>query len=111
MTTAVEVVVTGPPEFIDQYCRQLVEDRLIACAQVAQIHSTYRWQGEVEREPEARAAMHTLRSAVSAIAQRTRDEHPYDVPCILVLPIQDGNPDYLEWIADSVDTRSTGGGD
>lgn len=106
MTDAVEVVITGPPDFIDRYCRQLVDDRLIACAQVVTIQSTYRWQGEVETDPEARAAMHTIRSNVHAITERTRDEHPYDVPCILILPVQDGNPDYLEWISASVVTTS-----
>jgi periplasmic divalent cation tolerance protein len=110
MTDAVEVVLTGPPEFIDRYCRQLVDDRLIACAQVAQIQSTYRWQGKVETDPEARAAMHTIRSNVHVITERARGEHPYDVPCILVLPIQDGNPDYLEWIAASVATSAGRGG-
>ncbi len=42
MTDAVEVVLTGPPDFIDRHCGQLVDARLIACAKVAQIQSTYR---------------------------------------------------------------------
>ena len=99
-TDVVEVVITGPPDFIEQHCRALVEDRLIACAQVARIESTYRWQGQVEKEPEARAALHAMRVNANAIIERTRAAHPYDVPCILVLPIQDADPDYMQWISD-----------
>jgi periplasmic divalent cation tolerance protein len=106
MTDAVEVVITGPPDFIQQHCRRLVEDRLIACAQIAQVESTYRWEGKVEKDPEARATMHTMRTNVPAITQLTREQHPYDVPCILVLPIQDGNPDYLQWVVDSIATSA-----
>ena len=100
----VEVVITGPPEFIEQHSRRLVEGRLIACAQVAQVQSTYRWQGVVEQDPEARASLHTLRANLPLIMRLTRSEHPYDVPCILVLPIRDGDPDCLQWVADAVRT-------
>jgi periplasmic divalent cation tolerance protein len=110
----VEVVITGPPEFIDQHSRRLVEGRLIACAQVAQVaqvKSTYRWQGQVEQDPEARASLHTLRANIPLIMRLTRSEHPYDVPCILVLPIRDGDPEYLRWVADTVRPNPQSRGD
>lgn len=99
---AVEIVLTGPPEFIDQHCERLVQQRLVACAQVGQVRSTYRWEGRVEQDAEARAALHTVRANVAAVTRLTLDSHPYDVPCVLVLPIQVGNPEYLRWISDSV---------
>jgi periplasmic divalent cation tolerance protein len=42
--------------------------------------------------------LHTRRSLVPAIVARTADGHPYDVPCVIALPVVDGNPDYLAWI-------------
>ena len=99
---AVEVVITGPPEFVEEHCRRLVEDRLIACAQVGRVQSTYRWEGAIESETEARAALHTVRDKVDAVTERTVADHPYDVPCILVLPVQGGNEAYLRWVAESV---------
>jgi periplasmic divalent cation tolerance protein len=30
--------------------------------------------------------------------ERANAEHPYDVPCVIALPILAGNPDYLAWI-------------
>ncbi len=102
MTDAVEIVLTGPAGFIQAHCRHLVENRLVACAQIVLVESTYRWQGEVEKDSEARAALHTLRSNVTVVSRHTRETHPYDTPCIIVLPILDADRDYLEWITESV---------
>lgn len=43
-------------------------------------------------ETEARVALHTRRSLVFAIVDRTNRDHPYDVPCVIAVPIVDGNP-------------------
>jgi periplasmic divalent cation tolerance protein len=66
---------------------------------VSAIRSIYRWQGSVHDEPEARVALHTRRSLVAEIVERADRLHPYDVPCVLALPVLDGNPAYLRWIA------------
>jgi len=94
------VVVTGADaEWLAEYTRTLVEERLAACGhQLAAVRSVYRWEGAVHDEPEARVALHTRRSLVPAIVARTAELHPYDVPCVIALPVLDGNPDYLRWI-------------
>jgi periplasmic divalent cation tolerance protein len=77
-----------------------VEERLAACGhQIAAIRSVYRWEGEVHDEPEARVALHTRRALVDAITARAEALHPYDVPCVIALPLVGGNPAYLQWIA------------
>jgi periplasmic divalent cation tolerance protein len=95
-----EVVITADdPDWLAGFTRTLVEERLAACGHhVAPIRSVYRWQGAVHDEPEARVALHTRRSLVPAIVERTAQLHPYDVPCVIALPLVGGNPDYLRWI-------------
>jgi periplasmic divalent cation tolerance protein len=95
-----EVIITaGDPDWLASFTKRLVEDRLAACGQsITAIRSIYRWQGEVHDDPEARVALHTRASLVPVIVERTNEEHSYDVPCVLALPIIDGNPAYLEWI-------------
>ena len=101
-----EVVVTAEDaDWLAGFPRTLVEERLAACGHhVTAIRSVYRWQGEVHDEPEARVALHTRRSLVPDIVARTQQLHPYDVPCVIALPLVDGNPAYLRWIAE--ETRS-----
>ena len=95
-----EVVVTASDsEWLAGFTRRLVEDRLAACGhQIAAIRSVYRWAGAVHDEPEARVALHTRASLVERIVARADAEHPYDVPCVLALPVTGGNPAYLEWV-------------
>ena len=96
-----EVVVTAENAgWLAGFTRTLVEERLAACGHtVQQVRSIYRWQGEVHDEAEARVALHTRRSLVPAIVARAGELHPYDVPCVIALPVVDGNPAYLEWLA------------
>lgn len=95
-----EIVITaGDPQWLADFTRRLVADRLAACGQqVAAIRSIYRWDGEVRDEPEARVAVHTRVDLVDRIIERTEAEHPYDVPCVLVLPVLAANPAYVAWV-------------
>jgi periplasmic divalent cation tolerance protein len=96
-----EVVVTaGDADWLAGFTRTLVAERLAACGHtVPVIRSIYRWQGSVHDEPEARVALHTRRALVPEIVERADELHPYDVPCVLALPVVGGNPAYLRWIA------------
>jgi periplasmic divalent cation tolerance protein len=98
-----EVVITGDDEaWLVAFTRSLVDQRLAACGQlISPIRSIYRWEGQVQDEAEVRVALHTRESLVTTIIERTRNEHPYDVPCVLALPVQDGNSDYLAWVIES----------
>jgi periplasmic divalent cation tolerance protein len=107
-TGVCEVVITAAdPEWLARFTRRLVEERLAACGhQIAAIRSIYRWEGAVHDEGEARVALHTRTSLVPRIVERANDEHPYDVPCVLALPVVGGNPAYLHW----VETETSGDG-
>ena len=96
-----EVVVTAADgNWLAGFTRTLVEERLAACGHaVSPIRAVYRWDGAVQDEPEARVALHTRRSLVPAIVARTEELHPYEVPCVIALPLVAGNPTYLAWIA------------
>ncbi|MFC6015534.1 divalent-cation tolerance protein CutA [Plantactinospora solaniradicis] len=95
-----EVIITGPdPEWLAGFTRQLVDDRLAACGHnITPVRSIYRWSGEVHDNQEARVALHTRRSLVGVIIDRTNAQHPYVVPCVIATPIVGGNPEYLQWI-------------
>ncbi|MGH2689534.1 MAG: divalent-cation tolerance protein CutA [Actinomycetota bacterium] len=99
-TDICEVIVTSDDaEWLTGLTRTLVEERLVACGQhVTQVRSIYRWQGAVEEAIEARVALHTRSDLVGRVIERVRQEHAYDVPCVIALPVLDGNPAYLEWV-------------
>ena len=94
-----EVIITADDEaWVLSFTRSLVEDRLAACGQlIGPIRSIYRWDDGVQEDTEVRVALHTRKSLVPAIIERTRAEHSYEVPCVLVLAVENGNPDYVAW--------------
>ena len=106
-----EIVVTGSDaEWLSGYTRTLVEERLVACGhRFAAIRSVYRWEGAVHDEPEARVALHTRRSLVPEVVARTAELHPYDVPCVIALPLVGGNPEYLRWVVRETREPEEGG--
>ncbi|MFC0550423.1 divalent-cation tolerance protein CutA [Planotetraspora thailandica] len=93
-------MITAPdPDWLVEFARRLVEDRLCAAGHNFQtIRSIYRWQGEIYDRSEGRVALHTRLALVPQIIERTTREHPYEVPCVVALPIADGNPEYLSWV-------------
>ena len=77
----------------------LVRARLAACVNVyPPMQSIYEWEGKLETGVEVAAFIKTLRSKVEDVIAAARPLHPYTTPCFLVLPISDGNEDYLSWV-------------
>jgi periplasmic divalent cation tolerance protein len=83
----------------DALGRAVVEARLAPCAQVeGPITSTFWWEGAIQVEEEWRVVLKTPVERYQALAQYIRDNHTYDVPEIVSLPILTGAADYLEWM-------------
>jgi len=79
-----------------------VDARLAACAQVhGPLRSTFRWDGAVEQATEWCCQLKTTRAAYPALAALIRALHPYELPEIIAIPIVEGHPPYLAWIADT----------
>lgn len=105
---AVFVYITAAsPEQAATIGRALVEERLAACANILPgMHSIYHWQGAVETAEETVLIVKTRQSLAEALTARVRELHSYDVPCVTVLPITGGNPDFLRWIEDETASRA-----
>ncbi len=105
MTAEYVLVLTTLPADADApaFGRALVEERLAACVNVlAPMDSVYRWEGQVEQERERQVIIKTSKDRLSALWDRVRELHPYEVPEFVVLAIADGNEAYLRWIGESV---------
>jgi periplasmic divalent cation tolerance protein len=85
--------------------RKLVLDRLAACANIQkEIASIYWWNGELVEDKETALVLKTTSGKVESLIRAVKEMHSYEVPCIVSLPILEGNPDYLSWIHESVNT-------
>jgi periplasmic divalent cation tolerance protein len=79
--------------------REIVEQRLAACANVLDgMQSIYWWDGAVQEANEAVLILKTKESTLQELMETIRRLHSYECPCIVAIPISAGNPDYLQWI-------------
>ena len=86
-----------------QVARVLVEERLAACVNlVPTVRSIYRWQGQIQDDAESLAVIKTTAERYPDLAARLAELHPYDVPEILALALEDGHAKYLAWLAAAV---------
>lgn len=104
MTQFVQIqTTTGDPAVAERIATELVDQRLVACVQVAgNLRSTYRWQGAVEHTEELLVTMKTTQECVEDVKATILRLHPYDVPELIVVPIIDGSQEYLAWVEEQV---------
>ncbi len=92
-------ITCGSQEEAQKIGASLVQDRLAACANIIPgMTSIYQWKGRIEQDQEIVLIAKTTRSQLEALTQHVTQLHSYEVPCVVALPIQGGNPDYLQWI-------------
>ena len=104
MTDKIVVLVTGSnARECARIARNLLERRLIACANlVPQIRSLYTWEGKVADEKECLMVLKSSREMFPSLEAEIEKLHSYSVPEIIALPIIEGFPNYLNWIAESM---------
>lgn len=90
------------PDKAAEIARILVDEQLAACVNlIPAVRSIYRWQGAVSDDTETLAIIKTTTERYDALASRLVALHPYEVPELIALPIEDGHPPYLAWLAGS----------
>jgi periplasmic divalent cation tolerance protein len=79
----------------------LVEEKLVACAQLLPIGSIYRWEDKTERDSEILLLLKARAELYGKIESYILEHHSYDTPEVLQLGVSQGSPGYLAWITDS----------
>ena len=97
-------ITAGSKEEADKLSRGLVEEKLAFCVNtVPGIQSTYQWEGKIHVDDEILLIVKTRQDRYEALERWVKQNHSYDVPEIISLPIQKGLPEYLLAIDDWVD--------
>ncbi len=84
----------------------VVREQLAACANLFDgVTSIFRWDGKLCRESETVLILKTTAERVDELTERIQQLHSYDCPCVVSLPIETGNPDFLRWISTSTESN------
>lgn len=99
MSTALVYMTAKDRQEAENIGRVLVESRLAACVNIVEnMQSMFWWQGSAQSETEAVLTAKTRASLVSKISAKVKEVHSYDCPCVVAMPIIDGNLEFLDWI-------------
>ncbi len=104
MTGKLLVLTTaGSDEEAHKIAHALVERRLAACVNIVpRIHSVYRWQGKVESADEFLLIIKTTRDREESVRSAIKELHSYELPECIVIGIDGGSKEYLDWLSASV---------
>jgi len=96
-------ITTGDKAEARQIGMDLVESRLAACVNIIdQMTSMYRWEGKIQEDQEVILIAKTTDKNVPVLMNKVKEMHSYDYPCIVCLPVTEGNEPFLEWIQGQV---------
>ncbi len=99
---------TGSIDEARKICRYLVQERLVACAQIVPwVESVYMWNNQLETAQESKVILKTRLDHFDDIKVFIIENCSYDVPEIPYTILDDGNAEYLEWVEASTPSIST----
>lgn len=81
--------------------KALISEKLIACANYFSIKSIYEWNNEIVHDDEVALICKTRKGLFDDLVNKVVELHPYDIPCIVAFPIENGYNEYLSWIEQS----------
>jgi len=83
----------------ERLAEALVERGLAACVNIVPgVQSVYRWQGQVEKAGELLLLIKARTEAFAAVRDCIIELHPYELPEVIAVTIDQGLKTYLEWI-------------
>jgi periplasmic divalent cation tolerance protein len=99
----VAVTTVGTEDEANRLARELVSRRHAGCVNIVPVaRSVYRWKGKVCEDSEYLLIIKSTADEYPAIEVAIRELHSYELPEILAFTVSDGEPEFLNWIFESV---------
>ena len=86
----------------EQLANGLIDESLAACVNILPaMQSIYCWKGERQQGMEHQLVIKTHAERYADVEKFIKNAHPYELPEIIALPVQQGLEDYLGWVAEN----------
>jgi len=97
------VLVTTPTvEEGERIAHILLNAKKAACINIVPaVRSRFWWQGKIDSADEALLMVKTRAPLFEELIRLVKENHSYEVPEVIALPISAGNEDYLRWLAEA----------
>ncbi len=99
MSHQIVFMTTATKEEAENITRKLLDQKLIACANiVGPVTSLFWWKEKISQEKEFLVLMKTHSDIFDKLAAIIKQMHSYEVPEIIAVPIAKGEQTYLKWL-------------
>jgi periplasmic divalent cation tolerance protein len=93
------IVSTANKQEAEKIAAQLLEEKLIACANIlGPVSSHFIWAGKIDQAEEYLVLMKSHLDLFEILTTRVKVLHSYEVPEVLALPVLKGSVAYLDWL-------------
>jgi periplasmic divalent cation tolerance protein len=101
----VYVTASSEPEAF-RIAENAVQDKFAACANISpKMSSVYWWEGVVQNSEEFIVILKTTKDKFAQLEHMIKKMHSYENPCIIMLDIESGSKEFLNWISDTVNRK------
>lgn len=95
----VVVLCTIPTGKSEELADKIINERLAGCINIIPgVKSIYHWKGNVERDTEDLMVIKTQKALFDKLKEFIKQNHPYTVPEIVAISVENVNSEYLEWL-------------
>ena len=89
----------GSIKEVKQIGRILVKQNFVTCFNILEnMTSIYKWKDDLKEDGEVVMTAKTRKTQMSQLIKTVTEHHSYECPCILELPIEGGNTEFLRWV-------------
>ena len=96
------IYITNPTkEEAKKIAKHLLENKLIACANIFPIENLYWWDGKIAEENEVVLIAKTNEDKFERVKKEVESVHSYKTPCVAKIPVA-LNEKYANWLKESI---------
>ncbi|MFH1443322.1 MAG: divalent-cation tolerance protein CutA [Candidatus Micrarchaeota archaeon] len=102
-TGIIEVQVTcGSLRDAKKIAETLVAEKLVACANINEVESVYRWKGKFEHHSEWTVHMKTAEALYAKVENRSKELNSYEQPAIFAVELKPMEEGFKKWVLENV---------
>ena len=101
------VYITAPDEReAHKISENVMIKKLAACANIGKgVTAMYWWDGALQSGEEVPVIFKTTKANYAELEQLIKKSHSFENPCIIMLDINGGSKEFLNWISESVTSK------
>ena len=96
-------ITTASTEEAQRMAEVLLKQRKAASVNILpKVNSLFWWHGKINSAEENLLIVKTKALQLNEVIRLVKENHSYEIPAIIALPIVDGSKDYLKWLSEEV---------